>query len=438
MSNPDFLENNLIAQLIEEDKINELLIDFNFKQPKTLFDIYIKDKFKDENELYKNNISNTKPDKLFIEKYNLYKESFNNLDNNEKEKYKLLLKQEQNKFERNIEIIKKYIFKGIDGHIKLKRTAFQIYLSDEIIKGLERGDSVQYITNKCYYEWDKIDFETKKNYSKNAELDQNILDIAQNHRLINSFVVFIYHYLKSNDFTEENFPSLNDIAKLYNNLPTNKQLLYEDYTKEFINLRFKLYDIYEAIHGINTKTPPGALRIFLQEKAYNNEISSINEGKILWENLSTEQKEIYLNKCHSQFLAYKYKELLINKKIKRFLPRKPKSPFTIFLRHTAGVKVPEDTKPMNFFHDMYNNLPTEKKEKFDNIFKKELEDYNKKLSMLNNKNFQLPPKPKSGLSFFLSERFKEYKNNDMNLDPNKYINLVFEEWFNDKIDKKKV
>ena len=136
-------------------------------------------------------------------------------------------------------------------------------------------------------------------------------------------------------------------------------------------------------------------------------------------------------------MAYKYKELLINKKIKRFLPRKPKSPFTIFLRHTAGVKVPEDTKPMNFFHDMYNNLPTEKKEKFDNIFKKELEDYNKKLSMLNNKNFQLPPKPKSGLSFFLSERFKEYKNNDMNLDPNKYINLVFEEWFNDKIDKKK-
>jgi hypothetical protein len=41
-------------------------------------------------------------------------------------------------------------------------------------------------------------------------------------------------------------------------------------------------------------------------------------------------------------LAYKYKELLINKNINRFLPKKPKSPFTIFVREQTGVKVPDD------------------------------------------------------------------------------------------------
>ena len=437
MSIQESVENKLITQLIDEDKVNQLLIDFNFNKPNTILEVYIKDMFKDEEELYKNNISNKNPDKLFIEKYKSYEESFNNLNQKEKRKYKILLENEKTQFERKINIIKKYIFKGADGKIKLKRTAFQIYLGDEIIKALERGESLKNIMEQSYYNWYKLDFESKKQYSIKAEIEQNILDIAHNFRLINSFVVFIYHYLKSNKFTDENFPNLNDLAKIFNNLPKNKQLLYEDYTNEFINLRFKLYDIYEAIHGINTKTPAGALRIFLQEKAYKNEINSIKEGKNLWKHLSTDEKEIYLSKCHSQFLAYKYKELLINKNINRFLPKKPKSPFTIFLRDQSGVKVPDDTKTMDYFHNLFNNLSPQRKEKYNNMFKKEYEDYNKKLYLLNNKIFGLPSKPKSGLYFYVQERFKEYNQNEMDIDCNEYINLVFEEWSNNKIDKQK-
>ena len=198
-----------------------------------------------------------------------------------------------------------------------------------------------------------------------------------------------------------------------------------------------IYDIYDAIHGINTKTPSGALRIFLQEKANKNEIKSIKEGKNLWKNLSTDEKEIYLSRCHSQFLAYKYKELLINKNINRFLPKKPKSPFAIFLRYQSGIKVPDDIEPMNHFHNLFNNLSPQSKEKYDNMYKKEKEDYNKKLQILNNKIFGLPPKPKSGLYFYVQERFKEYNQNEIDIDCNEYINLVFEEWSKNKIDKQK-
>ena len=110
MSNIDSFENKLIAQLIDEDKVNQLLIDFNFQKPETTFDLYIKDMFKDEKELYKNNISNKNPDKLFIEKYKSYEKTFENLDQKEKSNYNILLEKEKIKFERNIEIIKKYIF----------------------------------------------------------------------------------------------------------------------------------------------------------------------------------------------------------------------------------------------------------------------------------------------------------------------------------------
>ena len=82
-------------------------------------------------------------------------------------------------------------------------------------------------------------------------------------------------------------------------------------------------------------------------------------------------------------MAYKYKELLINKNINRFLPKKPKSPFTIFLRDQSGVKVPDDTKTMDYFHNLFNNLSPQRKEKYNNMFKKEYEDYNILIKLYN-------------------------------------------------------
>ena len=80
--------------------------------------------------------------------------------------------------------------------------------------------------NKSYYNWYKLDFESKKNYSIQAESDENILEIAQNYKYINSFMVFIYHYLKSNNFTKENFPTIYmKIDKLKYYL-TNKSYLF--------------------------------------------------------------------------------------------------------------------------------------------------------------------------------------------------------------------
>ena len=47
------------------------------------------------------------------------------------------------------------------------------------------------------------------------------------------------------------------------------------------------------MHGIKPKKPAGAFRIFLQEKAKNNEIKTIQDGHELWKKLSEEQKMKY-------------------------------------------------------------------------------------------------------------------------------------------------
>ena len=312
----DIIENEktLISQIYEEDKVNKLLLNFDYKKPRNVSDIYIREQFKDDLELYNKNFSLKRKDKLYEIKYKQYSEKYKTLNKNEKNKYTKIFNEELLEFEKNQVIIKKYIFKGADGNIKFRQTGFQLFLSDELIKGLEKGFDVEQITKDSLIKWDRLDLNTKKKYYKNSEDINNILLISQNYKYINSFLVFIYHQLYK--IKSKNIPSLYELAKLFLHLSTKQKIVYENYSNEFIILRFKLRDIYDAIHGIKSKTPSGALRIFLQEKAINNEIKTIKEGIDLWKILSEDEKENYLNKCHLQFLAYNIKNLFIKIKEK--------------------------------------------------------------------------------------------------------------------------
>ena len=431
------IEKNLISQLFEEDKVNELLSDFNFKKPRTVIDIYIREQFKDNEDLYKKNIYNRKKEKLFIEKYKQYTDNYRTLNEEEKSKYKNMFDSEKKIFSRNIEIIKKYVFKGIDGNIKLKKTGYQIYLSDELINGLDKGLNVKQIMNDSFLRWENLDLNIKKKYFINAEETNLFLDLFQHYKYINSFLVFVFHYLKKNVVNKSNCPTFNELVKLFNNLSSKRKNLYNDYSNQLVFLKFKLRDIYDAIHGIKPKTPSGAFRIFLQDKAINNEIKSINEGRLLWNNLNVNEKEIYLSKCHLQFLAYKYKELLFNKKIKRIFPKKIDSPFHLFIKRNKGLKIPNGISPFNYYKNLFNKLSKEKKDMYNKMFLKEQNIYKDKISDLSDKIFQLPPKPKSSFAFYISERFKQFYDQQTKLDINEQINSIFKDWFFSDLDKSK-
>ena len=156
------IENNIIKQIYEEEKINKLLYQFSFNKPKSILDIFIKEKFKEE-KIFNDNIYKIRRDKIFKDKYEKYKTEFNLLDEEKKKKYKLIFEKENIVFSKNIEIIRKYIFKGIDGNIKLKKTAYQLFLSDEIIHGLEEGYKVDIIFKNAPFKWKNLDIVLKKN-----------------------------------------------------------------------------------------------------------------------------------------------------------------------------------------------------------------------------------------------------------------------------------
>ena len=159
-----FSQNLLISELYNEDYLNKLLHNFNFQKPKSIFDVYIKEQFKDNEELYNKNINNKKKDKLFSDKYKIFSENYRMLGISEKNKYKEIYEYENLNYLRNVEILKKYVFKGIDGNIKIKKTAFQLFLSDELISGVEKGILAKKIINDSFKKWENLDISIKQDY----------------------------------------------------------------------------------------------------------------------------------------------------------------------------------------------------------------------------------------------------------------------------------
>ena len=218
----EYSEKLIMSNLYDEEYVNKLLLNFNFVKPKTLFDIYIKERFKDNEDLYNRNIYIKKKEPLFLEKYNTFVDDYNNLSEDELIKYNLIYEEENFNYLRSIEILKKYIFKGVDGNIKIKATAFHLFLNDEIINGLENGSNVNSITNKAFKKWENLDPSLKQKYYLKKKYNDSFLDIVQNYNKINSFLVFVYHYLNKNQFNIKNFPTLKQLVELFKELPEKK------------------------------------------------------------------------------------------------------------------------------------------------------------------------------------------------------------------------
>ena len=404
----NYNEKELLEKLNEEEYINMLMLNFDFQKPLSFFDFFIKENFKDNKELYKCNIYQRNPDKIFLEKYQRLCENFDSLNEENIDYYMKLFDKENILFYKKLSIIKKYIFKSINGNIKVKKTAFQIYLNEELINGIDHGFNFTQIIDDALLKWENLNLLDKVKYLLNHAHTKHFFDIIEFHSKINSFLVFIYHYFMKNIVSKENYPSLKILINLFDDLPKKIKILYEEISSELIYLKFKFHDIYNSAHGIDLRTPSGALKLFLQKKVDDNEIQSIKEGKELYNKLSDDEKEVYLIKSHYEVLGYIYKQLLKKKKIKAILPPKPIKPFNIYMATNPKNKIPYGYNTFEYYHKKYNELTQFQKDIYINEYQAQLNNYNNICNDLQNKIFDLPKKPRSSFSFFVTERIKQF------------------------------
>ena len=200
--------------------------------------------------------------------------------------------------------------------------------------------------------------------------------------------------------------SINGISKEFD---IKKDILLIDYEKNKYN-----YKIYEFLFN---KVILIDIYLFLIEFISEDFVGDDDANK-----------KFIISKLNSILLIY-------NKKIKRFIPKKPCSPFAAFIQFNKGLPVPKGYNTLKYMSFLFNNLSLNDKKKFEIKYSQLVENYNKKIISLNNKIFDLPKKPKSSFAFYLSEKLEFLYKNEKDFDINRVIKMIFQEWLNGKVDK---
>ena len=423
------MNKDIITLRKEEETINELLADITLKKPSNIFHIYVREEIKNEIKLEnsQNPVENLNIDDedLNLRDFSKYKNKWDNMNTEEKNVYKKIYEKEYNKYLKELEIVKKYIFKGLDGNITLKHTAYHLYLNDILIEGLQKEEDPKKIKKDAKKNWDKMLIKDKEKYYKQKQKNDTLIALILKYKQINPIIIFSYLELENSKNANKEIPSIDEVLLKWKKLPRNTKKIYENYTDELIILKFKLLNIYYIINGVKPKAPAGALRLFLQIKVKENAISSINEGIKLWENLNDQSKEYYLKLSHNFYLANKYQEMIYNKKINEMIPKKPNL-FQTFLSEKKGIKLDKSINTIKYWREKFNALQPEEKEKYNKKYNKNLEKYNKKIEEFNNRIFDLPTPPKIAFIFYFESRLLSGNNNIINV--KEKLELIAKEW----------
>ena len=365
-------------------------------------------------------------------------EKWRNLSQTDKKQYIKLYNDEKLKYKANLEQVRLNLFKDINEPIRRAPTAYGIFLNEKLREGFEKGYDPKDVKKEASLEWGKMPFEEKKFYDDKKKDKDNWLLKAQKLRKINPISLFIQKEIEEAKNEHKELPQLKDIVTIWKQLPKSKKLLYEKYAEELNEEKEQLENVYEIVYGIKQKRPKGAFRMFLQEKAKNNEIKSLNHGYELWKQLSIEEKEKYLNKSHKCQLTYIYKEMINKKQIKRLILKKPLSAFQYYLKENKDQNPPEVENFYEYWRSMFDKLSNEQKKKYEEKYEKEKEIYKKNIEIFNNKVFDMPHRPLTGFTLFVSDRIPELREEKPNKSNNELIKMIAEEWQDGKIVDKSI
>ena len=309
--------------------------------------------------------------------------------------------------------------------------AYRIFLNEKLREGFDQGLDPKDVRKDAGNTWAMSD-EEKKVYTEKKKENDNWFLKAEKIRKITPIALFIQKKIEEAKEKHKEPPALKEISPAWKKLSKNEKKSFEKYAQEINEEKEKLRDIYDIVHGIKPKKPAGAFRIFLQEKAKNNEIKTIQDGHEMWKQLSEDQKEEYLTKSHKCLLAYRYKKMIYNKKIKKMLPKRPKGPFQEFLKEKKGQKPAKGEKMLPYWKKVFDGLSEAQKKKYVEKADKDKERYERQMLQFQGKVFDMPKKPQSGFNLYVQDRMPDLKKAKPNAPVTALIKQIAKEWKEEK------
>lgn len=429
MSNIRNKSKNKKAQPLEEiseEKIDQIMRDITLKRPRNPYTQFVLNEInvmKSKNKDLKINIQELSAN--LSEKWKKVKES-------EKKKYAKIYEEEKAKYTADLQLVSHYLFKDFNETVRRAPTAYRIFLNQKLIEGFDQGSDPKEVKKAAASEWAKMSDDERKVYINKKKENDNWFLKAEKMKKVSPIALFIQKKIQEAKEKHKEPPSLKEIAPAWKKLSKNEKKSYEKYAQDLNDEKEKLQDIYDIVHGVKPKRPAGAFRIFLQEKAKNNELKNLNDGHEMWNKLNEEEKEEYLTKSHRCLLAYRYKMMLYTRKIKKILPKRPKTALTQFLKEKKGQKPASGENWLSFWITVYNNLPKEKKKKYEEKAQKAKEIYERKMLQFQDKVFDMPLKPLSGFILYVQERLPDLKKEKPDEKNKDLLRQIAKEWQEEK------
>ena len=414
-----------------ENKIDEIIENINLNHPRNPYTHFVLE----ETEIYKKNNKNSK---INITEFNMVCfQKWKNMNNAEKKKYTDIFEKEKYKFKYDLTFVRHHLFLDFNDNVLRPGTAYRIFLNEKLLDGFDKHLDPNKVKIDAKMTWAKMKKEEKKRYTELKKKNDNIFIEAEKINKLNAVALFIKQRINEEKEKHHEPPSVKEISKEWKQLSIIEKNNYNKYAKEINAEKRKLRDIYDISHGIKPKKPKGAFMLFLQEKAKKNEIKSLKEGHEIWNNISDDDKEEYLKKYHRLLLAYKYKKMIYQKKIKKFLPKRPKGAFQHFLKEKKGLKIENEQNWVSYWKSVYDGLTDKEKDKYNNKYEKEKQEYKEKMKRYNNMVFDLPKRPLSSFHYYLLEKILLLKKNNPNMKQTELIEKASKEWMSlELVDKK--
>lgn len=410
------------TKILEQDQIDEIMEDITLKRPRsgyTHFCIEEIEKFKNKNKSKKIDLRTFSGECAA---------KWKKLSEKERGKYNDKFEEDKIKYKKDLETVRHYLFMDYNDIVHRAPTAYRLFLNERLRKGFEKNDDPKEVKKKASDDWRKMSLEEKAEYLDKKKENDTWYEKAKKIKRVTPLSMFVQKAVEKAKEQNKDVPVLADLASTWKSLKQSDKDKYAKYADEINEEREKLQHLYELVHGIKPKRPAGAFRVFLQEKAKEKKLHSLKEGKQMWDKLSEDEKEAYLKKSHTIKLAYKYKKMIYNKKIKKVLPKKPGNAYGFFLKEKKGIKIPKGEKPVVYWRPYFDELSKDKKKKYEEKAKLAKERYEKKMAEWKNVVFDMPKRPMNPFSLFIKDRIPDLKKEHKDTPITELVKIAAREW----------
>jgi hypothetical protein len=377
------------------EHIDDVLMSITMKKPKSAFNYFITE------TMMKEGLTN------LTETTRLHSKKWKKMPASEKKKYDDMADEDKERYQRDIELVKKHILQKPS---KENATAYRLFLDEHVRKAIEQGDDIKEAKKQAAETWNGMALEDRKEWNEkkkeHVEFYENLNKSRNINSSVNAYALF-FRDQAAKAREADSTMSMKECAEKWKKAKPSLKQQYEQYAEDEKEERQKNRDLYEIAYGVKPRRPLGAYTFFLMEAAKDHKLTSIADGPKLWKACTDEEKERYQRIAKKLKLAYLVKKMEYDLSV-----RKSKSgtraltPYNLFVRDMKGTVDTKDLPQGGFFNHCYkkwNKLDDAAKNKYIKRAKEEKAETDKSREEIKSRVYEQPKRPRSVYNIYIAE-----------------------------------